>query len=80
MAIHVRRREFIVTLGGAAAWPLVARAQQVGKPPTIGFLGSTAASAEHERTAAFVRRLGELGWIEGCPDNVVHDLMIHTKQ
>jgi ABC-type uncharacterized transport system substrate-binding protein len=59
------RREFITLLGGAAAWPLAVRAQQAGKLPTIGFLGSTSPSAESPRTAAFVRRLGELGWIEG---------------
>ena len=53
-------------LGGAtAAWPLAARAQQPAKLPTIGFLGTAAASAWAPWTAAFVQRLHELGWIEG---------------
>jgi ABC-type uncharacterized transport system substrate-binding protein len=66
MAIHIRRREFIFTLGGAAAaWPLAAVAQQSARLPTIGFFGRTTRSAAVEWTAAFVQRLRELGWIEG---------------
>jgi putative ABC transport system substrate-binding protein len=62
----MRRREFITLLGGTtAAWPLAARAQQPGKLPTIGFLGTTTPSAQSQWTAAFVQRLRELGWIEG---------------
>src|SRR6516225_3134761 len=59
------RRQFITLLGGAATWPLAARAQQAGKLPTIGYLGTAAASAWAPWTAAFVQRLRELGWIEG---------------
>jgi len=58
------RREFIAGLGGAAAWPLAARAQQSTKLRTIGFLGSSTAAVEGQRTVAFVQRLRELGWIE----------------
>jgi putative ABC transport system substrate-binding protein len=64
----MRRREFITLLGGAAAaWPLVARAQQTAKMPTIGFLGAGSGSDSvwKDWTAAFVQRLRELGWIEG---------------
>jgi putative ABC transport system substrate-binding protein len=65
----MQRREFITLFGGAAAvspslWPLAARAQQA-KLPTIGFMGASTALAQSPRTAAFVQRLRELGWIEG---------------
>jgi putative tryptophan/tyrosine transport system substrate-binding protein len=64
----VKRREFITLLGGAAAaWPLAARAQQVGKLPTIGFLssGTRTRGTWALWVAAFVQRLRELGWTEG---------------
>ena len=60
----MKRREFVLALGGAAAWPLAARAQS-GKLPTIGFLGGATPSAWSRWTAAFARRLPELGWIDG---------------
>src|SRR5712675_819778 len=64
--LNVRRREFMTLLGGVAAtWPLVARAQQPGKLPTIGFLGASTSSNWSHWTAALVQRLRELGWIEG---------------
>jgi putative tryptophan/tyrosine transport system substrate-binding protein len=63
--LDVRRREFITLLGGAAAWPFAARAQQAGKLPTIGFFGAYTAAVQSQWTAALVQRLRELGWIEG---------------
>src|SRR5262245_59538481 len=62
----MRRREFILALSGAAAaWPVAARAQQATKLPTIGYLGSGTPTTQAQWVAAFVRRLRELGWIEG---------------
>jgi putative tryptophan/tyrosine transport system substrate-binding protein len=61
----MKRREFILALGGAAAaWPLAARAQQA-KAATIGLLGTGSAAAQSQWTAAFVQRMRELGWVEG---------------
>ena len=63
----MRRRDFFISLlgGAAATWPLMARAQQPAKPPTIGLLGTASASAWGPWTGAFAQRLRELGWIEG---------------
>ena len=65
MASYIGRRKFLATLGGAAvAWPLVAHAQQAGKLPIVGFLGSTTPTINGQWAAAFVQRLREVGWIE----------------
>jgi putative ABC transport system substrate-binding protein len=60
----MRRRQFLGLLGGAAVSPIAARAQQ-GKLPTIGVLGTGTSEAWRDRTAAFVDRLTQLGWIDG---------------
>jgi ABC-type uncharacterized transport system substrate-binding protein len=65
----MKRRGFIAGLGVTATssllWPLLARAQQPEKLPTIGFLGTTTLLVWHDYVPAFVQRLRELGWIEG---------------
>jgi putative tryptophan/tyrosine transport system substrate-binding protein len=66
MAMPIRRREFIVTLGGAvAALPLAARAQQADKLPTIGFLALGLPSAYARRIEALRKGLRDLGYTEG---------------
>jgi putative tryptophan/tyrosine transport system substrate-binding protein len=64
---HTRRREFIAFVGGAGPWPLAARAQQGERMRRIGVLSNTGPDdAEmRARSAAFVQRLQELGWIVG---------------
>jgi putative ABC transport system substrate-binding protein len=64
-AICLRRREFISTLGGAAAWPLAARAQQRGKAARIGFLGATTAAGIEYSLKRFRDGLRDLGYVEG---------------
>jgi putative ABC transport system substrate-binding protein len=62
----MKRRTFITLLGGAAAaWPLAALTQEPGKLRIIGYMGSTTPSAQSPWTSPFLRRLRELGWIEG---------------
>jgi putative tryptophan/tyrosine transport system substrate-binding protein len=63
----MRRREFIMLLGGAAAWPLVARAQQPQRARRIGVLmGQPAADPEAEPyLSSFTQALHEVGWTAG---------------
>jgi putative ABC transport system substrate-binding protein len=67
MASHIGRRKFLATLGGAAAWPLAAGAQQSGRMRRIGVLIPYAADDPEgqARIAAFLQGLQQLGWTEG---------------
>jgi putative tryptophan/tyrosine transport system substrate-binding protein len=73
----MRRREFIAGLGGAAAWPLAARAQQGERIPRIGVLvlGDENDPEQKRRLSAFRQALSDLGWTDGR--NVRIDLRWH---
>jgi len=61
----VKRREFIAGLGIAAMWPTLIHAQRPAKLPTIGFMGTSSPEVANQWVTAFVKRLGELGWVDG---------------
>ena len=63
--LGIRRRKFISFLGGVAAWPVVAWAQQARHVPIIGYVAPTNPLIPSRGTGAFLQRLRELGWIEG---------------
>jgi putative ABC transport system substrate-binding protein len=64
MATTIGRRHVILLGGAAAAWPLVGRAQQPAKLPTVGFMGSATPLAWNSWVEAFEQQLRELGWID----------------
>ena len=69
-----RRRESITLLGGAAAWPLAARAQQPERMRCVGMpMGENEPGFMSAKVTIFARRLNELGWKEG------RDLRIETR-
>jgi putative tryptophan/tyrosine transport system substrate-binding protein len=61
---QLKRREFITLLGGAAAWPLAARAQQPAMP-VVGLVGGGGGDVSTRYVTAFHKGLNETGTIEG---------------
>jgi putative ABC transport system substrate-binding protein len=62
--VNLRRREFIALLGGAAAWPVVARAQQAGMP-VVGVLSISSLGGDALYVGGFRQGLSEMGFVEG---------------
>jgi putative ABC transport system substrate-binding protein len=73
MAMHIRRREFILLGGAAAGWPLAARAQQYGRAWRVGVL-SSAPSSPTGNIDALMQEMQALGYVEG------HNLIIILRR
>jgi putative tryptophan/tyrosine transport system substrate-binding protein len=73
---QLKRREFIMLLGGAGAWPIAARAQQPGRVPTVGVLVGLASTAEDpvavESLRPFKDQMQKVGWIDGKNIHLVY--------
>jgi putative ABC transport system substrate-binding protein len=66
----VKRREFISFLGGAAAWPLAARAQRA-EMPVLGYLSLGSRESDSYRLTGLRQGLNETGYVEGRSDEVI---------
>jgi putative ABC transport system substrate-binding protein len=70
--MSLNRRDFITLVGGAAAWPLAARAQQAAKRPLVGFLSSVVRERNLTMIEAFTQGLRKLGYVEGSDFDFVY--------
>ena len=62
---RLKRRDFITLVGGATAWPLAARAQQISKPARLGYIWIGAKDLEHSTRDGLRQGLRDLGYVEG---------------
>jgi putative ABC transport system substrate-binding protein len=79
--LDLRRRQFITLLGGAAAWPLAARAQQAGKIPTVGYLWHAGSPQEEvPYFGALLEGFARLGYVDGRNIKLEHRFPNETPE